>query len=80
MVKTDWMKTFVGISFTLLFMFSVNYILMSPIPDANREIAHFIAGEVSGVALTIATYYYGSSKGSQEKTEMIKKQNEKTTP
>jgi len=71
--RTDWMKTFVGISFVSLFIFTVVYILTRAIPEGNREIAHFISGEVAGVALTIAVYYFGSSKGSQDKSETIKK-------
>lgn len=75
--KTDWMKTFVGISFVSLFVFTVVYILTQSIPDSNREIAHFIAGEVAGAALTIAAYYFGSSKGSQEKQNIIREQSDK---
>lgn len=70
--KTDWMKTFVGITFVLLFTFLVIWVIMKPIPEGNREIALFVAGEVAGVALTIASFYYGSSKGSQEKAEHLK--------
>ena len=72
-VKTDWMKTFVGAAFVGLFVFSVCYVLMLAVPEGNREIAHFMIGEVSGVALTIAAYYFGSSKGSQEKQRTLDK-------
>lgn len=78
LAKTDWMKTIVGMAFVSIFIFSVVYILTRSIPDTNREIAHFMVGEVSGVALTISAYYFGSSKGSQEKTEIIKQHNEKS--
>lgn len=75
--KMDWMKTFVGVSFVSIFIYMVVYVLKSDIPKDNSEIAHFIAGEVSGAALAIANFYFGSSKGSQEKQEIIKQQNEK---
>jgi len=75
--KADWMKTFVGMSFVTVFVFTVIYVLTREIPENNKEIAHFILGEVAGTALTIATFYFGSSKGSQEKQEIINKQNEK---
>lgn len=78
--KTDWMKTFVGIVIITVFSSVVLYIMKYEIPEGNREIAHFMLGEVSGVALAIATYYFGSSKGSQEKTQIIKEQNEKINP
>lgn len=71
--KTDWMKTYVGISFVNVFIFLVVWLITRPIPKENTEILHFVAGEVSGVALAIASYYFGSSKGSQDKAETIKK-------
>lgn len=75
--KVDTMKTIVGIVFISIFAFTVVYILKTPVPKDNTEIAHFMMGEVSGVALTIASYYFGSSKGSQEKSTAINKQIEK---
>lgn len=78
--KTDWMKTFVGIVIITVFSSVVLYIMKYEIPEGNREIAHFMLGEVSGVALSIATYYFGSSKGSHDKTQIIKDQNEKLNP
>jgi ABC-type Mn2+/Zn2+ transport system permease subunit len=75
--KVDIMKTIVGLVFITVFSFTVFYILRMPVPKENTEIAHFMMGEVSGVALTIATYYFGSSKGSQEKAATIQKQMEK---
>jgi len=82
--KTDWMKTTVGLVFVSVFSFTVVFVLKNAVPETNKEIVHFMMGEISGVALSIATYYFGSSKGSQEKTEIIKDQhkaaNEKNNP
>lgn len=74
--KTDWMKTFVGVTFVLVSAWVVYRVFTSDIPNGNAEIVHFIAGEVFGVSLCVANYYFGSSKGSQDKTEIIRKQNE----
>lgn len=74
--KTDWMKTFVGITVMGVFVFQAVWIILRPIPEENKEIVHFMLGEVVGMALTLPQYYFGSSKGSQEKTEIIRKQNE----
>lgn len=39
----------------------------------NKELAHFIAGEIMGVGLgTLGTYYFGSSKSSRDKDQLIK--------
>lgn len=75
--RVDMMKTIVGLVFISVFTFTVIYILRHAVPAENTEIAHFMMGEVSGVALTIATYYFGSSKGSQEKSASMQKQIEK---
>lgn len=80
LLKTDWMKTFVGVVLITVFSLCVVYLMKYSIPEGNREIAHFMLGEISGVVLAIATYYFGSSKGSQEKTQIIKEQNEKLNP
>lgn len=74
--KTDWMKTFVGVTVMAVFVFQAVWIIVRPIPEENKEIVHFMLGEVVGMALTLPQYYFGSSKGSQEKTEIIRKQNE----
>lgn len=74
--KTDWMKTFVGVTFVLVSAWVVFRVFTSDIPHGNTEIVHFIAGEVFGVSLTVANYYFSSSKGSQNKQELINKMNE----
>lgn len=71
--KTDWMKTIVGLTFVWVFCYTAVRILNYAIPETNREIAHFMMGEIAGVALTIASFYFGSSKGSQEKQRTIDK-------
>jgi len=71
--KTDWMKTIVGLTFVWVFCYAVVLILNYSIPETNSEIAHFMIGEISGVALTIASFYFGSSKGSQEKQRTLDK-------
>lgn len=71
--KTDWMKTTVGLFILYLLDKLLSHLLESPIPAENNEVALFTAGEITGSALTIVVYYFGSSKGSQDKSETIKK-------
>lgn len=71
--KTDWMKTAVGLFFLYVFYKVIDYLLHNAIPRENSEVVLFMAGEVAGAALTICVYYFGSSKGSQDKSETIKK-------
>jgi hypothetical protein len=77
MSKADWMRTFVGLTVMSMFCFTVVYVLVRPVPEDNKEIAHLIAGEVIGAGITMLNFYFGSSKGSQDKNEIIKQQNEK---
>lgn len=44
------------------------------IPAGNKDILNLIIGALIGAFLTIVNYEWGSSKGSSEKTEMLKKQ------
>ncbi len=78
--KTDWMKTFVGLSVIAIFGTQALYMLKYEIPEANKEIVHFMLGTMDGSLLTIIAYYFGSSKGSQEKQRTLDKiTDEKTT-
>lgn len=39
----------------------------------NKELSHFIAGEIIGMSLgTMVTYYFGSSRSSQDKDRIIR--------
>lgn len=78
--KTDWMKTFVGMVVMNVFVLVVVWLLMKPVPTENKEIIHLIIGEVVGMALMLPNYYFGSSKGSQEKQKTLDRQNEKINP
>jgi cytochrome c biogenesis protein CcdA len=57
-----------------------NRLFTETIPPANRELIIRIMGGIEGAFFTILCYFFGTSKGSSEKTEMIhetKKQKEK---
>lgn len=80
LAKTDWMKTFVGIAMIMLFGFMVYAIIYVPLPESAKEIIIHVLGIMEGAVMGIVMYYYGSSKGSQDKQEIIKQQNEKINP
>lgn len=79
-LKADPMKTVTGLVMLCVFSFLVNQLVTHELPEANREIVIHILGIIEGAVMAIVTYYYGSSKGSQEKSEQLKKQNEKNNP
>lgn len=75
--KADWMKTIVGLVVMMVFSLMVGHIITSEIPVANREIVIHVLGIVEGALMAIVGYYFGSSKGSQEKQQLLNKQQEK---
>lgn len=80
LAKTDWMKTVIGISVMLIYYMIVRSLIIASIPTENREAIIHVLGTLDGVISMLVGYYFGSSKGSQEKTEIIKQQNEKSNP
>ena len=48
-----------------------------PIPDSNGEVALVILGVAIGWAGSVVNYFYGTSQGSSEKTDMINEKNKR---
>ena len=72
--KTDWMKTLVGVAVILIYFAIVRSLIYNTIPVENREPLIHVLGTFDGVFSMLVGYYFGSSKGSQDKQEMIKQQ------
>ena len=70
--KKDPMMIIVGVVGISVFVFMVVAIVYKPELQDNKLLIHLL-GMVEGVALTIFAYYYGSSKGSKEKTQLLGK-------
>ena len=58
-----------GITFTL---FGIVLFQASPIDPSRKDILIYILGVLSAVATQVVSYYFGSSVGSQEKTDAMK--------
>ncbi len=74
--KVDIMKMVVGLFVMLVYYLIVKGLLQEALPVENRESIIHVLGTLDGVVSLLVGYYFGSSKGSQEKSEMIKKQTE----
>lgn len=46
------------------------------LPEPNKDLLNLIIGALIGSFTTVVGYFFGSSKGSAEKTDIISKQNE----
>lgn len=51
----------------------VGLMIFVQIPETGREHAQYVLAYLLGVASTIVSYFWGSSKGSADKTELMGK-------
>ena len=54
--------------FVLLYL-----LLLSAVPEENKEILNIVVGALIGSFTSIVGYFYGSSLGSADKNEMLRK-------
>ena len=54
--------------FTLLYM-----LLLSAVPAENKDILNIVVGALIGAFSSIVGYFYGSSLGSADKNELLRK-------
>lgn len=71
--KADVMKTATGIAVLLFYFLIVRALIYYSIPVENKEPLIHVLGTLDGILAMIVGYYFGSSKGSQEKQEIISK-------
>jgi uncharacterized membrane protein required for colicin V production len=69
--QVDILKTVV--CFTVLFVFvrMANKLIDHEVPEANREILIHVLGIIEGAVVSFVSFYFGSSKGSQKKDQML---------
>ena len=69
------------VALTLMFSFTIITLALvyREIPQGNREALLYLLGIISGAMLSMATFYWGSSKGSQKKSDTIDKMSEQIT-
>jgi hypothetical protein len=57
--------------FVLLYM-----LIRKEVPEVNKDLLNLVVGALIGSFATIVGYFFGSSKGSAEKNDLIKKPDE----
>lgn len=70
--KRDWFMWFVGFVGLASFCFAIYVVAYLTIPEPNRELFINLLGIIEGAVISIFGYYFGSSRGSDQKTEIIK--------
>jgi hypothetical protein len=69
----DIMMIITGSVGLLAFLAILYTILFRTLPEGNEKLVYHLLGVVEGVAVTMFAYYFGSSKGSKDKSEMLGK-------
>jgi len=69
--KFDFMFYLSGITGLASFGFVIYVLVYVELKTGNKELFVHLLGLIEGVALSIFAYYFGSSKGSQEKQKTI---------
>jgi len=54
---------------TLVFLALVIIVFWVTVPEPNRDLANFLLGQFAAIVTMVYTYFFGSSKGSADKTE-----------
>ncbi len=72
--SSDILFKTVGWGITLAFLLIVLYGIgiIPPDPELNKDFLMFSAGSVTSAFMAVVSYYFGSSIGSKQKTNMIK--------
>jgi hypothetical protein len=74
--RVDWPKTILTCGVILVFCFTSYTLAYVDIPDHNRDGFNRFSGTIDAALMLILSYYFGSSKGSQKKDDIIKTQAE----
>lgn len=67
--KVDLMMFICAATVMAIFVLVVWALIYRAIPVENKEILIHVLGIIEGAVMTIVSFYYGSSKGSQKKDE-----------
>lgn len=55
------------------FMCLLAILVFQGVPEQNSELLYLSVGSLIGMASAVVQYFYGSSKGSADKNELLKK-------
>ncbi|MGB0894022.1 MAG: hypothetical protein ACPGUD_06400 [Parashewanella sp.] len=69
--KDHWMPWAISLALFALFSAMGTALFMLSIPDGNRDLVVYLAGQVSGFLATAIVYWLGSSKGSSDKSKLL---------
>lgn len=74
LAKVDMLQFVTALAVLTAFLVIVFVLLFRPIPEANKDAVMLLLGGIIGSVGTMVAFYYGSSKGSAKKDDIIKEQ------
>ena len=69
----DIFQYVLGALITIGFFVLMVGLVYTAVPDINKDLLNLVAGALIGSFATIVGYFFGSSKGSADKNEMLNK-------
>lgn len=67
------MRGFLAVALLACFMLALAWLMRAPVPEPNRDLVTYMLGQVSGFASACVVFYFGTTKGSADKTDIIAK-------
>ena len=59
---------------------TVLLLIFFQLPEKNHDIVNISVGALLGMAMSVVAYFYGSSKGSADKTALLNQRDETKAP
>lgn len=69
--KKDWFQYALAAAFILGYFIVLYRLLTVPVPVENRDAVNILFGILSASVGAVVGYFFGSSKGSSEKNEIL---------
>lgn len=68
----DAMRAFLALCLLAAFMVALFMLFKIAVPDANRDLVTYMLGQLSGFAGAAFLFYFGTTKSSADKNEMLR--------
>jgi hypothetical protein len=76
----DWTRLFLVIAIVTMTVFMLHALLGTPLPAAGKDVLLILVGVVASRFGSVYDFYFGSSAGSKEKTDIINSSRAGTAP
>ncbi|MDC6711386.1 hypothetical protein, partial [Leclercia adecarboxylata] len=63
----------IGAIFVIGFFVCLGLVILTPLPQENAAVTNIMLGSLVAGVTTVLGYFYGSSKGSADKTDLMNK-------